>query len=246
MKEKEKEEKAYLLLLEFYENIDEVFLGYFVSLIALKTCRSKLDQDAKEYKHLCTAELGLNDEDAERRVEEADHILGDGEFRTYTTTSKMRKILSPGVFEDLQAKNAIKIIYDSWEICRSQMKKLLGREIQGDIWGDLRYLRHSIVHKNSRGRDDIKKAKLITNFVPGQKIILTHEIMAKIQHEIENWYEEFQLYRTDLNSESIICRMLPSGKFRTFGLFDLQHAIRVFGIKRSKKNSVSPSQEEYT
>jgi len=240
MKDKEAEKKACLLLLEFYENIDEVFLGYFVSLKALETYRSKLDQ---EYKHLWTAELGLNNEDAERRVEEADHMLGDGEFRIYATTSKMRKILSPGVFEDLQAKNAIKIIYDSWEICRSRTQNLLGRKIQGDIWGDLRYLRNSIVHKNSRGDDGIKKAKLITDFVPGQKITLTHEIMAKIQHEIENWYTEFQLYhRTDLNSESIICRMLPSGKVRTFGLFDLQHAIRVFGIKRSKKNSVSPSQ----
>ncbi|KAG6559635.1 hypothetical protein RHABOEDO_000287 [Candidatus Rhabdochlamydia oedothoracis] len=82
---KDSEERACLLIEEFYKNIDEVFLGYFVSLIAPETWRSKLDQEAKEYKHLWIAEIGLNDEEAE----EAAHILSDGEFHIYSDSDSI-------------------------------------------------------------------------------------------------------------------------------------------------------------
>jgi hypothetical protein len=245
--EKDKEEAAYLLLLEFYQNVDEIFLGYFISLTAPQAWRPKLDQYAEEYKGLWVTEIGLNDQEAEKRVEDANHMFGDGVFRAHTTTSKLRKILSPGVFEDLQAKNAIKLIYDSWESTyRPQLEKLVGQKIQGDIWGDLRHLRNSIAHRDSKGVDEINKAKLIKNFIPGQKITLTQEVMAQIQIEIENWYTEFQFkYRTNPKSGSLIARIdIPSGRARTFGLGDLKHAIRVFGIGRSKNSSNSQPSED--
>jgi len=128
-----------------------------------------------------------------KRVEVGDHTFGDGEFRLHTTTSKLRKILAPGVFEDLQAKNAIRLIYDSWDSTyRPQLKRLVGQKIQGHIWGDLRYLRHSIAHRDSRGVNDIKKAKLIKNFEPGQKITLTHEIMAKSSWKLKIGIQNFR------------------------------------------------------
>lgn len=241
-KKEDREERACLLLLELYKNIDDIFLGYFISLTAPQTWRPTLDQYTTESKDLWTAEMGLNDEDADKRVEEADHMFGEGEFRVQTTTSKLRNILAPGVFEDLQAKNAIKLIYDSWETkYRPQLQNLVDQEIQGDIWGDLRYLRNSIVHRDSLGIEGIEKAKLIKHFVPGQKITLIQEIMAQIQREIENWYTEFQLkYLAALKSGRAICRInIPSGRARTYDLADLKHAAQVFGIGRSKKSSNS-------
>lgn len=219
-----KEEPVSLLLLEFYENVDEIFLGYFISLSAPQAWNLKLSQYVKEYKDLWVSEIGVSDVEAEKRVEEADHIFGDGEFRIHTTTSKLRKILLPGVFEDLQAKNAIKIIYDSWEdTYRPKLEDLIDQKIQGDIWGDLRYLRHSIAHRDSKGVEDIKKAKIIKNFAPGQKIILTREIMAKIQLEIEEWYTEFLMKYAAPKIGTAICRNpIPSGRARTYGLSDLK------------------------
>ena len=240
--EEDKEEKVCSLLLEFYNSVDEIFLGYFISLTAPQTWRPALDKHDKECKDLWTKEVGVSDEDAEKRVEETDHMFGVGEFRVHTTTSKLRKILALGSFEDLQAKNAIKLIYDSWESTyRPQLKELVGQEIQGDIWGDLRYLRNSIAHRDSRGVDGIKNAKIIKNFASGQKIVLTHEIMAQIQLAIENWRAEFFLqHGATLKSWRAICRNdIPSGRARTSTLDDQKHAIRLFGIGRSKKNSNS-------
>lgn len=245
--EEDKEEKVCLLLLDFYNNIDEIFLGYFISLRAPQTWRPELDRHAKECKDIWTKDVELNDEDAEKRVEETDHMFGDGEFRVYTTTSKLRKILAPGVFEDLQAKNVIKLIYDSWESTyRPQLKELVGQEIQGDIWGDLRYLRNSITHRDSRGVDGIKNAKIIKNFAPGQKIVLTHEVMAQIQLAIENWRAEFFLQNgAILKNWRAICRNdIPSGRARVVSLDDLKHVIRMFGIGRSKKSSNSQARQQ--
>ena len=68
---------------------------------------------------------------------------------------------------------------------------LSGRKIKGDIWGDLGKLRDSITHHDSIAIDRVGGNKIIRDFKPGQEIILTHDIMAKIQQEIDNWYYTF-------------------------------------------------------
>jgi hypothetical protein len=108
------------------------------------------------------------------------------------TTKKIRKVLAFGVFENLQAKNAIKIVFDSWEsIYRPRFKDLLGEQIQGDIWGELRWIRHSLAHRDAKGIEELKRARLITGFVPGEEIVFVPAIMEKIRLELERWYTEF-------------------------------------------------------
>ena len=208
MNKRDKTEEANLILLEFYQNVDDVFLGYFVSLTAPQLWRPHVDKYARERRQLWIDEMGVSPEEAERRVEEADHMFGEGEFRVQTTTAKLRRLLAPGEFENLQAKNAIKLVYDSWDnTYRPQLENLVGSKLQGDIWGDLRYLRQSITHRDSKGVDGISRAKIIKDFAPGQKIVLKHEIMAKIQQEIENWYPEFfQKYGDALAKKEETCQ----------------------------------------
>ena len=104
---------------------------------------------------------------AERLLEEQDHIFSDGEFQVQICTKKIRKILAPGSFENLQAKNAVKIVYDGWESSyRKRLGDLVGESIQGDIWGDLRHIRRSITHRNSKGVEELNHAKLITGLIP--------------------------------------------------------------------------------
>jgi hypothetical protein len=103
-------------------------------------------------------------------------------------------------FEDIQAKNAIKVIYDDWEsFYRKKLEMLLDCTIHGDIWGDLNHIRQSITHRRSIGIDKLKHAKLIKDFSPGQKVILTSEIMEKIREELEKWYTNFLTEHFSLN-----------------------------------------------
>lgn len=174
--------------------IDETFLSYIIALEAPRVWRPHLERYEEGYRKLLREE-GVEDVEIERRIEQQDHILPpDGEFKLQVNTKKVRKVLAPGVFENLQAKNVIKIVYDAWDTpYRGDLEKLVGERIQSDIWGDLGWIRQSIVHRNSRGVDKLKKAKLITAFKPGQGILFTPEIMEQIRQELDNWYGDFQL-----------------------------------------------------
>jgi hypothetical protein len=186
--------EARKILDELYQMIDEIFLSYVVSLEALRVWRPHLKGYEEGYRQRMLEE-GVEDAEIERRIEQQDHFIPpEGEFKLQVNTKKIRKVLAPGVFENLQAKNAIKIVYDAWDSpYRDDLEKLVGEQIQSDIWGELGWIRQSIVHRNSKGVDKLKKAKLITAFKPGQEIIFTPEIMEQIRQELENWYRDFQL-----------------------------------------------------
>lgn len=171
--------------------IDEAFLVYFISLPGPRAWRPSLENFEQELRK-DLREDGIEDAEIERRLDEKPHIFSDGEFKVQTSTKTARKTLKPGVFENLQAKNTIKIVYDSWESrYRKMLEGLIGQEIKSDIWGELGWIRQSISHRDSKGIDKLKKAKLITDFAPGEEIILTPAIMAKIDRELKNWYTKF-------------------------------------------------------
>ncbi len=188
---KDKSTEAYEILNELYQMIDETFLAYFISLAALRTWRPHLASYEEIYRKDLREE-GVVDAEIEKRLAEQDHVFSDGEFRVQTSTKKIRKILAPGSFENLQAKNAVKIVYDSWESYRNNLEDLIGGEkIQSEIWGELRHIRRSITHRNSKGVEELRNAQLITGLMPDQEIILTPALMEKIGRELENWYTEF-------------------------------------------------------
>lgn len=192
---------AYEILHELYQNIDEIFLSYFISLAAPRAWRPHLEKYEKDYrKNLREDEVA--DGEIESLLAEKDHIFSEGEFQVQTKTKQIRKILMPGSFENIQAKNTIKIVYDSWESSyRPRLEKFVGEKIQSDIWGDLGYLRQSIAHRNSKGIDKLKNAKLIKDFITGQEIVLSSTTMGKIGKELEKWYTEFLMKY--FSSESI-------------------------------------------
>ena len=109
-----------------------------------------------------------------------------------TNTYDLKNILIAQNLEDLQAKNAIKAIYDDWDFFyQKKLNQLLGITIEADIWKDLEYIRQSITHRRSLGTHHLKYAKLIKDFGPGEKIILTPHVMEKIREELEKWYTDF-------------------------------------------------------
>lgn len=184
--------EARKILDELYQMIDETFLSYIIALEAPRVWRPHLKGYEEGYRKLLREE-GVEDAEIERRIEQQDHFIPpDGEFKLQVNTKKIRKVLAPGVFENLQAKNAIKIVYDSWESTyRPRFKELMGEQIQGDIWGELRWIRHSLAHRDAKGVEELKRAKLITDFAPGEEIVLAPAMMEKIRLELEKWCAEF-------------------------------------------------------
>lgn len=188
----DKGQEARKILDELYQMIDETFLSYIIALEAPRLWRPHLEGYEERYRKLLREE-GVEDGEIERRIEQQDHFIPpDGEFKLQVNTKKIRKVLAPGVFENLQAKNAIKIVYDSWEsVYRRRFRELMGEQIQGDIWGELRWIRHSLAHRDAKGVEELKRARLITDFAPGEEIIFVPATMDKIRQELENWYTEF-------------------------------------------------------
>lgn len=184
--------EARKILDELYQMIDETFLSYIIALEAPRVWRPHLEGYEEGYRKLLREE-GVEAAEINRRIEQQDHFIPPyGEFKLQVNTKKIRKVLAPGVFENLQAKNAIKVVYDSWDSSyRPRLEGLVEEKIQGDIWGDLRHLRRSITHRDSKAVAELKNAKLITGFTPEQEIVLTPEVMEKIRQELENWYTEF-------------------------------------------------------
>lgn len=81
-------------------------------------------------------EEGVPASEIEARIATQSHFFSDGDFGVQTTTKKLRAILTPGNFGNIQAKNAIKIIYDIWEsIYKPKLQELMKSKIQSDIWG---------------------------------------------------------------------------------------------------------------
>lgn len=61
-----------------------------------------------------------------------------------------------------------------------EVRKILNKYVKSDFWGDMRYLRNSIVHNNGIACSDMSKCKFIKWFKPEQKIVLDYDKMRGI------------------------------------------------------------------
>ncbi len=61
-----------------------------------------------------------------------------------------------------------------------EVRKILNQHVKSDFWGDMRYLRNSIVHNNGIACSDMSKCKFIKWFKPGQRIELDYDKMREI------------------------------------------------------------------
>ncbi len=61
-----------------------------------------------------------------------------------------------------------------------EARKILNEHVKSDLWGDIRYIRNSLVHNNGVANSMVSKCRLIKWFSPGQRIELNHERMRGI------------------------------------------------------------------
>ena len=59
-------------------------------------------------------------------------------------------------------------------------RSILSKHVISNIWGDIRYLRHSILHNNSIANKDVVRCKILKYFSPGDSIKLDFNKMQAI------------------------------------------------------------------
>ena len=181
---------------ELFDAIDESFVSHFVNIHSLKFYRSSylpklkwdLQQDAK------ISRQSLSD-----TYQRACHIGDEDETESMvyqTTYGQLIPIAeTPGRIENRQAANLIVSIYQSWEdTYRAKVAALLGikkDDLKADIWGDLRHIRRSILHRDFRAVAEIDQCKIIKSFSPGKPIIFSYSILNLIKNELHKWYDQF-------------------------------------------------------
>jgi hypothetical protein len=74
-------------------------------------------------------------------------------------------------------------------------REILNEHVKNDFWGDIRYIRNSIVHNNCVANNEMKNCKIIKWFSPGTEIRLDYEKMYVI-------FLQFGYYRNELHSMS--------------------------------------------
>jgi hypothetical protein len=79
----------------------------------------------------------------------------------------------------IEIGKAIGVIDQHAENC-DKTRKILNRHVVCDFWGDLRYLRNSIIHKNGVATSDIAKCNILKWFKPGDPIELDYQKMRVI------------------------------------------------------------------
>lgn len=87
-------------------------------------------------------------------------------------------------------------IYQYWEdhfrskIANNFRKKK--NELQSPIMGDLRLLRHSIIHHNGIALKDIEKCKVLKWYKEGDEIFIDGDKLEEIVNNINLWIKEFK------------------------------------------------------
>lgn len=87
------------------------------------------------------------------------------------------------------ANSCIVTIYAYWdEVYREKIADALGlpdkKQVKVPVFGDLRHLRHSIVHKAGRATEDIKNCEVLRWFEPNDEIRLTKEMFESMIDEL--------------------------------------------------------------
>lgn len=75
-------------------------------------------------------------------------------------------------------------------------RKILNEHVKNDLWGDIRYIRNSLVHNNGIANSEMSKCRQIKWFAPGQVIELNHERMRAI-------FLAMGQFRNDLHAMSL-------------------------------------------
>jgi hypothetical protein len=94
-------------------------------------------------------------------------------------------------------------LYHFWEeYYRETIAESLGIEkddVTSPVMGDIRHLRHSIIHHDAIAIDDVSKCQVLCWFKPGDDILLDknlfRELVTKLKEEMTTWPDQWEALR---------------------------------------------------
>lgn len=213
------------LFWEFAEHIEALHTLYLDSLVGFSILHERLQGHQESIRKL----LGKHEYATEEFQDTCSMVYKDLSNRDYTPVSMSpvmkqgdmkRRLVDNGQNTLLLGRQCVVSAYAYWEeYLRIEVGKAMGvlpptaqadekarevlnKHVVSDFWGDMRYIRNSIVHANDVANDEVKKCKILKWFKPGDPIELPHERMRSI-------FLLMGQYRNDLHEMS-----LPKQTFR--------------------------------
>ncbi|HJV76203.1 MAG TPA: hypothetical protein VJ654_18430 [Noviherbaspirillum sp.] len=191
------------LFWEFSKYIEDVHALYLDSVVGYELLYQSLERHQEEVGVI----LG-NHEYADREFQDTCSIayesLGGGDHRIVSTSPVMRqgdlraRIEVDGRNIQILGNMLVVSAYAYWEeYLRIEIGKakgilpvdaknsdetraILNKAVVSDFWGDLRYLRNSIVHSHGVANSHMAKCKVIKWFKPGDKIVLNYQMVRAL------------------------------------------------------------------
>lgn len=92
-------------------------------------------------------------------------------------------------------------IYQYWEdFYRGELAKSYSiekDELKSDLFGDIRLIRHSIIHHNSVALEEIVRCKILKWFSPGDKIFIDKAKLLEVIKNIQHFNFSFRLKKKE-------------------------------------------------
>jgi len=155
---------------DFFDEVDRLFGFFFDVGLACHTARKEIERVQLEFGSSDESPFIVRDGPPvgtpEEEIEKSLHS---------TTIGALKQRLNDPGFDLMQAAHSVVVFtYHIWdEKYRAAIALERGvevKDIQVDIFGDLRILRNSIIHNKGFAADDVSKCKTLTRFKPGDRI----------------------------------------------------------------------------
>lgn len=201
--------KATSCLQEFLTVVDAIYGVYLDAIAGFSFGYQRILQrqkDAKLFIEKNHPEIQDIDSYLENgKMSHLDGRLGDDPMIVaHTTTQREYKErnLPGGRNYQFIANMGLTAIYQYWEdYYRAEVARHVGKsknDIICPIMGDLRLLRHSILHHKSIAIKDVEKCEILTWYKEGDVIFLTREMFAKMVTSVE---ESIQIITREIQQE---------------------------------------------
>ena len=160
-----------MMPIETSRAIDEIEAGFLYDVTKATVALFYLLQGME-----IASRIYIQDPDEHQGTQLAGPILSH--LRTFpaVSTTGLDMLGPTGEAVQLAFKGWIADIYNKWEKSRAETRELLGEAgipVEVDCMGDLRHIRHDLIHSGSATNDHSGKCKVLRWFKPGERIILT-------------------------------------------------------------------------
>ncbi|AOS84273.1 hypothetical protein BIU88_09100 [Chlorobaculum limnaeum] len=204
------------LFWEFSDYIEEVHSLYLDSIVGYELLHDGLETQQEEIrKWLGDHEYAKKEFQDTRSIGYPD--LGGGDHQIISMSAEMtqgdlrKRVETDGRNAQILGNMLVVSVYAYWEEYlrieigkakgvlspdaknSEETRKVLNKKVVSDFWGDLRYLRNSIVHSHGVANSDMARCKIIKWFKPGDKIVLSYAMVRAL-------FIKIALYRNEIYS----------------------------------------------